>query len=459
MRTAIGDIKFEVIGAPTPFFLCLKAMDDIGVYLHNTKNKLVHETSQGDIHHPVIRKWGHPWSHLGKAAGAAFLTETELSGLHRLFGHPTVDRLSRLLEQAGHEDVEREVSRTVTKFCHHSQLNGAAPARFEFKLQDDKEFNFEVIVDVTSLNGKNVLHVVDAATAFLGARFLPSMSAKDTWETLHRLWIDTYQGPPDIITHDAGTNFTSNEFSTEAKAMVVTCKQIPVEAHWSIGKVERYHRPLRSAYEILHAEVGRFASDDTVLQMAVKAVNDTAKPDGLVPTLLVFGAYSRITTYSPPSPSTIKWGEAIHKAIRELRRIAAERQVNDALNTRNGPKTAEILSQPLQSEVVVWREKEGWQYPYKIAAIQGRDVVVDLINGPVTFRSTVVKPYCRDNTGGTPVSGTVENSMIQPDSVTTNVDEPVREPTQPRRRGRPRGSKNKQRSNAFMTESYMSKKE
>lgn len=32
-------------------------------------------------------------------------------------------------------------------------------------------------------------------------------------------------------------------------------------------------------------------SPKAALQMAVKAVNDTAGPDGLVPTLLVFGAY------------------------------------------------------------------------------------------------------------------------------------------------------------------------
>ncbi|KAI2634264.1 hypothetical protein GGS26DRAFT_553076 [Hypomontagnella submonticulosa] len=32
--------------------------------------------------------------------------------------------------------------------------------------------------------------------------------------------------------------------------------------------------------------------------MAVKAVNDTAGPDGLVPTLLVFGAYPRLVETS-----------------------------------------------------------------------------------------------------------------------------------------------------------------
>ena len=37
--------------------------------------------------------------------------------------------------------------------------------------------------------------------------------------------------------------------------------------------------------------------------MAVKAVNDTAGLDGLVPTLLVFGAFPRLSPSDPPSPS------------------------------------------------------------------------------------------------------------------------------------------------------------
>ena len=40
--------------------------------------------------------------------------------------------------------------------------------------------------------------------------------------------------------------------------------------------------------------------------MAVKAVNNTAGPDGLVPTLLVYGAYLRISNLDPPTPSIIE---------------------------------------------------------------------------------------------------------------------------------------------------------
>jgi hypothetical protein len=40
--------------------------------------------------------------------------------------------------------------------------------------------------------------------------------------------------------------------------------------------------------------------------MAVKAINDTAGPDIIVPTLLVFGAYPQITDMDPPSLSIIQ---------------------------------------------------------------------------------------------------------------------------------------------------------
>ncbi|KAF7565969.1 hypothetical protein PtrM4_054030 [Pyrenophora tritici-repentis] len=444
VSTDIGTINFEVLDAPTPFLLCLADMDRLKVYFNNTTDELV----QGDVHIPVIRKWGHPWFHLNKRERATvFLTETELRRLHRRFGHPAVTRLIKLLKDAGHNDFEERTLEEVTKFCHHCQLHSSAPRRFKFTLKDDHHFNYEILVDVMYLSNKPVLHVVDSSTAFQGARFLSAISAKETWQALRILWIDTYQGPPDIITHDAGTNFASAEFRAEAKIMGVTCKQVPTEAHWSIGKTERYHAPLRRAWDILHAELTDTMSDDAILQMALKAVNDTAGPDGLVPTLLVFGAYPRMTAESPPSPSMVKRSEAIQKATKALRKLTAERQVADALNTRNGPATADMLALPLQSEVLVWRESDGWNGPYKIASTDGHNITVDMVNGPATFRSTVVKPYYRpDHLWSDPDTPHAPNEPNEP-------HEPIAVPpaAQPRRRGRPPGSKNKRKGHAYIT--------
>ena len=52
--------------------------------------------------------------------------------------------------------------------------------------------------------------------------------------------------------------------------------------------------------------------------MAIKAINNSAGPNGLVPTLLVFGTYSQLTEIDPLSPLVIKRAEAIRAITKEV---------------------------------------------------------------------------------------------------------------------------------------------
>ena len=54
------------------------------------------------------------------------------------------------------------------------------------------------------------------------------------------------------------------------------------------------------------------------LQIAVKAINDLVGPDGIIPILLVFGAYPRITNNSALSPITTKRAKTICKTTKEI---------------------------------------------------------------------------------------------------------------------------------------------
>lgn len=402
IRTPIGTITFHILPTATPFLFCLEDMDKMGVLLDNVDNIIVRKSDGLTL--PVTRKFGHPWffTRPSLPKGDVFLTEAELRRLHKRFGHPSVGRLHRVLQRAGHDDVEYEALKMIKKFCHHCQIKGSAPQRFKFKLEkDDVDFNHEIVVDIMYLDGDPVLHVVDDATAFQAARFLSSISAKETWEKLKQCWIDTYLGPPDIISHDAGTNFDSNEFRSEARIHGITVHQVPVEAHWSIGKGERYHAMLDRAYSIIHAETRGTISKESCLQAAVSAINNTAGPNGLIPTLLVFGAYPRVSMDSPPAPSQLQRAAAIRAAMNELRKIVAKRRVNDTLATRNGPTAAGTLPMalPIGSEVRVFREKKGWSGPFRVLAVSDSDVTVELDNGPATFRSTTVMPYYRHPDG------------------------------------------------------------
>ena len=58
--------------------------------------------------------------------------------------------------------------------------------------------------------------------------------------------------------------------------------------------------------------------------MAIKAINNTAGPNRLVPTLLVYGAYPRISRLDPPAPSIMERAAAIQKAMAEIVKLRAK---------------------------------------------------------------------------------------------------------------------------------------
>ena len=84
----------------------------------------------------------------------------------------------------------------------------------------------------------------------------------------------------------------------------------------------------------------------------------------------------------------------------EIRKLRAERQVADALNMRNGPKTDAVHDLPPNSPVLVWREGNighsgHWDGPFTLLTVEGEMCTIELTSGPTPFRSTVVKPYLR----------------------------------------------------------------
>ncbi len=140
----------------------------------------------------------------------------------------------------------------------------------------------------------------------------------------------------------------------------------------------------------------------------------------------------------------------------EVKKIRAERQVADALNTRNGPNTAAVHDLPLNAQVLVWREgntgqSRGWTGPYNLLNVDGETCTVNLPGGPTNFRSTVVKPYLTDpysqekelpentETVLTPEPASTETVFTpRPPFEREQIPEIEQPQDQPRRRGRPR---------------------
>ena len=141
--------------------------------------------------------------------------------------------------------------------------------------------------------------------------------------------------------------------------MAITTKAVSVEAHWSIGIVERFHLVLRRVYKVImknFISIDAKISKELRLQMTVKTVNDIAGSNGLVFTLLVFGAYSRMHHLNSSASSIIQRAAAISKTMSEMKKIMAEKQIRDALNIKNGSIVNHFHDLSINSEVLIWRK-------------------------------------------------------------------------------------------------------
>ena len=127
--------------------------------------------------------------------------------------------------------------------------------------------------------------------------------------------------------------------------------------------------------------------------MAIKAVNNTTGFNRLVPTLLVYKAYLRMSNLDPPAPSITEWAAAIQKVMAEIVKLWAKQTVSNTLHHRNGPNMTPVYNLPLNSKVLVWCKSGNWTRPYRLLAVENKIYCVQLLSGLTSFKSISIKPY------------------------------------------------------------------
>ena len=87
--------------------------------------------------------------------------------------------------------------------------------------------------------------------------------------------------------------------------------------------------------------------------MAVKTINNTAGLDGLILTLLIFGAYPRISKEDRLTISNVERAAIIKKVIAKVRKCYNTRKIIDAINMRNSPNITATLALLLNSNILI----------------------------------------------------------------------------------------------------------
>lgn len=88
--------------------------------------------------------------------------------------------------------------------------------------------------------------------------------------------------------------------------------------------------------------------------LAIKAINDRAGPQGLVPTLLIFGVMPRISVVPSELPDQISRMAAMHSARKEMTAFIAKDRLSTAIRA-NVPAAA-MKNIKVGSDILVYRE-------------------------------------------------------------------------------------------------------
>ena len=166
---------------------------------------------------------------------------------------------------------------------------------------------------------------------FQVVHFLENLSTKAIQKALQSYQINIYLGPPNYIVHNIGTNFVLKEFRANTRILAIKVYKVLIKVYNSVGKVKRYYISLQQVYKILKQEIIDI-NKKTILQIAIKAINNSIGPNSLVLTLFVFRAYLQIIDKSLSLLLLYTYNQAIQKVIQELQQLQAKQQVIDTLS-------------------------------------------------------------------------------------------------------------------------------
>ena len=388
----------DIVNIDIPLLFGLDSMKRFGTRVDEVENKVTSKDHGWSA--SLTYKNGHLYR---EWPGATILfNRAELEKLHRRFAHPSVEKLMNLLRRAKPTEVDSQTAKIlqeITDSCDPCQRLSPKPYVFQVSMPDAIQFNHEVIVDLMWIDKEPVLHVVDRGTHFSSATFLPNESATTVWNSLIKCWISVYVGFPNVISHDQGTVFTSKLFKNALEHFGVVAKPVPIEAHNALSVGERYHGPLRRIYTKIRIEYPSL-DKHVALSVAIMALNNTAGPEGLTPTLLVFGTIPKLPVghIETLMPSQRDRFRALEFARREMETITAELRVKIAQKNRSA--SLEILDLDVGDPVLVYRERtKKWEGPFKFVSQDGKTVKVQPPRGnEQEFSVSAVKPYQKSST-------------------------------------------------------------
>lgn len=385
----------DIVKADVPLLLGIDVLDRESIVADNVDNVLDNRKRGWKM--PITRQDQHMYVKWNLSH--PLYSRSQLKKMHMHYFHPSAQKLFNLLKRIDPAQTDGEtfkVLQHISDSCRTCKIHSPGPHRFRVSLPKDKcIFNHELALDLMWLDGSPLLHVVDTHTHFSSARFIDGKSTKDVWHAFLMCWASIYPGYPDTFRVDQESVFKSREWLQLSEDAGIDVQLSGIESHNAIGVGERYHAPLRRIYNKIREDVPDIVPT-LALQLTVKAMNDTTGPEGLVPSLLVFGILPRFPPTSTRLLSHVDRMEAMELARLEMHSITAKLKIQKALRSKIPPASTYQVN--VGDDVYVYKEKDKkWRGPFQVIRIFDKQVFVNRDGKEAQYSITHVLPVEKAN--------------------------------------------------------------
>ena len=251
--------------------------------------------------------------------------KTEVSKVHRYFGHRNGRKIWELFAKAGKLKKKKKAVLELLEKCQICRKLKKTPPRPRIGMPVANTFNEVVALDLKVLNknGEYILWMIDMFTKAIKGKYIKSKTPETIVNGLIEKWVlgDGFGPghPSQFFYSDNGGEFLNQELIDFAATMNTNIKMTAAHSPWQNGTIERHHATCDYIFEKIMAENPKITPQEAVDQAAF-AKNSETNQSGFSPLQLIMGKNPNFPGLSEVTSASTNMDNS-SRALRALQNI------------------------------------------------------------------------------------------------------------------------------------------
>ena len=445
-------VDVGVVPANIPLLISKRKLKDWGARIDFEKNELFLRKTNETVKLSETKS-GHLTLKMAKTLpedSAEFLNEVfliqkkksykmkELKKLHRVFGHPSIEKMEALLKDAGENEVVLKIMRRIHENCRVCKKHRKKASKPKVGLPKAREVNETVSVDLkpvaTLINAENdprmIVYMVDEFSKYTLAGITKNKEADEVAKMILKKWCLLGPGYPNkSFFADNGTEIKKKNLEEMARRIGIKICLTPSYSPWSNGVCERRHGTIDLVVRKLMEDDPNLKLEDA-LDHAIWAKNIEIGRHGKSPFQIIFGkspVLPGINDGNVMSDSIVTDAEVVRKHFQnqekarvEIRKADASRRLKDAIKARIQPYNDKIYE--LGDKIIFLDKNDQWDGPAIIQAMESKTLFV-LHNGNLKKVATCkARPWIEEISGESDSEENDESDTENDETIVTDAE-------------------------------------